>query len=166
MWQNSCYRSCAHGQSLLCLQLRVDQKMTLYPRLCVKTANNSDKSYCNRMRSILIWYQKNWERSEFNGRPFVSKLWHDMRGGFLPRMCRYFIPRSADSSTSMRNRWQSSDRANRLARCWYIIDSNSHLLNKVCSCITRPSRTRILAIFPVSPRSKEPSNPRTESIVA
>ena len=50
---NSCYRSCAHGQSLLCLQLRVDEayrsiqwKMTLWPRLCVKTADNYDKSYC------------------------------------------------------------------------------------------------------------------------
>ena len=49
---NSSYRSCAHGQSLLCLQLRADEangsiqwKMTLQPRLCVKTADNSDKSY-------------------------------------------------------------------------------------------------------------------------
>ena len=49
---NSCYRSCAHGQSLLCLQLSADGakestqwEMTLKPRLCVKTANNSNKSY-------------------------------------------------------------------------------------------------------------------------
>ena len=49
---NSCYRSCAQGQSLFCLQLRADEakgsiqwKMTLEPRLCVKTADNSDKSY-------------------------------------------------------------------------------------------------------------------------
>ena len=50
---NSCYRSCAHGQSLLCLQLRradeakgsIQWKMTLYPRLCVKTADKSDKRY-------------------------------------------------------------------------------------------------------------------------
>ena len=49
---NSCYRSCAHGQKLLCLKLRADEaygsiqwKMTLYPRLCVKTADNSYKSY-------------------------------------------------------------------------------------------------------------------------
>ena len=54
----SCYRSCAHGQSLLCLQLRADEgkgsiqwKMTLQPRLCVKTADNSDKSY---YESILL----------------------------------------------------------------------------------------------------------------
>ena len=40
---NSCYRSCAREQGLLCLQLRADEaygsihwKMTLYPRLCVK----------------------------------------------------------------------------------------------------------------------------------
>ena len=91
MWQNSCYRSCAHGQSLLCLQLRADEKMTLYPRLCVKTANNSDKSYCNRMRSILIWYQKNWERSEFNGRPFVSKLWHSIRAVFCHVYLQSFL---------------------------------------------------------------------------
>ena len=51
---NSCYRSCAHGQSLLCLQLRADEaygsvqwKMTLQPRFCVKTADNCDKSYCS-----------------------------------------------------------------------------------------------------------------------
>ena len=49
---NSCCRSYAHEQSLLCLQLRADEaqwsiqwKMTLQPRLCVKTAGNSDKSY-------------------------------------------------------------------------------------------------------------------------
>ena len=48
----SYYRSCAHGQSPLCLQLRADEakgsiqwKMTLKPRLCVKTAGNSNKSY-------------------------------------------------------------------------------------------------------------------------
>ena len=50
--ENSCYRSCAHGKSLLCLQLHADEvkgsiqwKMTLQPRLCVKTTDNSDKSY-------------------------------------------------------------------------------------------------------------------------
>ena len=46
---NSCYRSCAHGQSLLCLQLPADGsiqwEMTLWPCLCVKTADNSKKSY-------------------------------------------------------------------------------------------------------------------------
>ena len=49
---NSCYRSCAHGQSLLCLQLPADEakgsiqcEMTLKPRLCVKIADNSNKSY-------------------------------------------------------------------------------------------------------------------------
>ena len=49
---NSCYRSCTHGQSLLCLQLLADEakgsiqwKMTLEPRLCVETADNCDKSY-------------------------------------------------------------------------------------------------------------------------
>ena len=48
----TCYRSCAHGQGLLCFQLRADEflgsiqwKMTLLPRLCVKTADNCDKSY-------------------------------------------------------------------------------------------------------------------------
>ena len=51
-YHNSCYRSCAHGQSLLCLQLREDEaygstqwKMTHLSRLCVKTADNCDKSY-------------------------------------------------------------------------------------------------------------------------
>lgn len=51
-WENSCYRSCTHGKSLLCLQLHADEakgsiqwKMTLQPRLCVKTTDNSDKSY-------------------------------------------------------------------------------------------------------------------------
>ena len=49
---NSCYRSCAHRQSLLCLQLRADEanglmkwKMTLKPCLCDKTTDNCDKSY-------------------------------------------------------------------------------------------------------------------------
>ena len=49
---NSRYRSCARGQGLLCLKLRADEaygsiqwKMTLKPRLCVKTADNCDKSY-------------------------------------------------------------------------------------------------------------------------
>ena len=49
---NSCYRSCAHGQGLLCLQLRADEakgsiqwEMTLKPRLCVKTTDNCDKSH-------------------------------------------------------------------------------------------------------------------------
>ena len=37
---NSCYRSCAHGQSLLSLQLRANES-----RFCVKTADNCDKSY-------------------------------------------------------------------------------------------------------------------------
>ena len=52
IWFNSCYRSCAHGQGLLCLELRADKaegstqwKMTLKPRLCAKTADNCDKSY-------------------------------------------------------------------------------------------------------------------------
>ena len=47
--RNSCYRSCAHGQDLLCSQLRADEakgsiqwKMTRKPRLCVKTADNCD----------------------------------------------------------------------------------------------------------------------------
>ena len=95
MWQNSCYRSCAYGQSLVCLQLRADEakgsiqwKMTLYPRLCVKSADNSDKSYCNRMRSILIWYKKNWERSDFNGRPFFLTQY---TCGFLPRILAIFF---------------------------------------------------------------------------
>ena len=48
----------------------------------------------------------------------------------------------------------------------FTIASISHLLNKVCSCKTRLSRTRILPyIFPASLRSKESSNPQTESIV-
>ena len=49
---NSCYRSWAHGQGLLCLQLRADEakgsiqwKMTLYSCLCVKTTDNYDKIY-------------------------------------------------------------------------------------------------------------------------
>jgi len=51
-YHNSCYRSCAHRQSLLCLQLReveaygsTQWKMTHLSRLCVKTADNCDKSY-------------------------------------------------------------------------------------------------------------------------
>ena len=58
---NSCYRSCAHGESLLCLQLRVDEaygsiqwKMTLKPRFCVKTADNCDKSYKHLDDRIII----------------------------------------------------------------------------------------------------------------
>ena len=58
---NSCYRSCAHGQGLLCLQLRADEakgsiqwKMTLQPRLCVKTADNCDKSYCVTIIIIIL----------------------------------------------------------------------------------------------------------------
>ena len=49
---NSCYRSCAHGQSLLCLQLCADKaygsiqwEMAPKSLLCVKTADNCDKSY-------------------------------------------------------------------------------------------------------------------------
>ena len=56
---NSCYRSCAHGQSLLCLQLCADKANGQYsgkwPRLCVKTANNSDKSY-SRTFEPAQWY--------------------------------------------------------------------------------------------------------------
>ena len=49
---NSGYRSCAHGQSLLCLQLCADNaygsiqwETTPNSLLCVKTADNCDKSY-------------------------------------------------------------------------------------------------------------------------
>lgn len=51
-YHNSCYRSYTHGQNLLCLQLREDVaygstqwKMTHLSSLCVKTADNCDKSY-------------------------------------------------------------------------------------------------------------------------
>ena len=54
---NSCYRSCAHGQGFLCLQLHADEakgsiqwKMTLKPRLCVKTADNCDVSHCIKIK--------------------------------------------------------------------------------------------------------------------
>ena len=70
---NSCYRSCGHGQSLLCLQLRADEaygsvqwKMTLQPRFCVKTADNCDKSYCFDKVS------KENEDDEFRIDPFLS----------------------------------------------------------------------------------------------
>ena len=65
---NSCYRSCAHGQGFLCLQLHADEaygsiqwKMTLKPRLCVKTADNCDKS---------------WYRSCAHGKGFICLQLH------------------------------------------------------------------------------------------
>jgi len=68
---NSCYRSCAHGQSLLCLQLRADEaegsiqwKMTLSPRLCVKTADNSDKSYWKTCQHYNIQVLEKWYEHE------------------------------------------------------------------------------------------------------
>ena len=58
---NSCYCSCAREQSLFCLQLHADEaygsmqwKMTHYPRLFVKTADNCNNSYCVSNHIILF----------------------------------------------------------------------------------------------------------------
>ena len=61
---NSCYRSCAHGQSLLCLQLRADEakgsiqwKMTLQPCSCCTTVRKQPTGYLLlpvRVRNIVL----------------------------------------------------------------------------------------------------------------